>query len=807
LKRVWSLALALVWLAGCATGQAIKRGDAAAQQGDWDAAVAHYREAVGKDPDDVELKIKLERAVQTAGANHLNRARQLEEQDQLPGAAAEYKKAADIDPSSIVALAKYRELERRIRLAQEAARPPTRVETLRAQAAQSSAIPRLDPRALLPRLSFQNAAVRDVLRTISDLTRININPDRDADRLLSQPFTFEGSDMSVEEFLNQVLQANRLTYKVVNSNSIFVYEDSAAKRTQFEDQYIQPFYISYGDATEINQQLGQIIGGFQGLAIRPVITPNKTLNALTVKATAPMMEIISGLIASMDKPQPEVLIEAEILEVNRNFVRQLGLDLNEWALGFTFSPEVAPPLTSGTFPPVTPPPFNLNTVTGGISAADFYVTSPTALVRLLESNSDTKVLARPQIRGAAGQPAAIQLGDQIPIPTTVFSSFAAGGTNNVPTTSVQYTPVGINLLFTPRVTYNEDIVLDQLQLDKSALGANILVGGQIFPTINSRIAKTTLHLRDGESALIGGLFRDDERKTIQSFPGLSKIPGLNQIFGNSDSNVDQTDLVMVITPRIIRSHQLRTEDLSPRYVGTGTMVGTGQPGLLSEAALAGTAPSASPAPTVLPGSGPATDQQTSPTTSPTTPAPTSPAPSPSGTAAPAGGRAPGIVPIEAVPSTSASPGTAPGAPQNPVRVAISLPSATDGTVSSGSGPFTMPIQISNAKDVASVALAVTYTTGVLTSPVPAQGGTGAFMRQGNATPTFAQSGNPATGRVDMVVARPAGMPGASGDGLLGAISFVAGMPGTATVTLSGIVTTTSGQSVPVEFGSTRVVVK
>jgi general secretion pathway protein D len=811
LLRPAALLLALVLVAGCATGRAIRGGDAAAERGDWDSAVAFYRDAYSRAQNRVDLKIKLERATQNAAAFHMRRARDLEAQDQLPGAAAEYRKAADVDPTNVLAIAKYRELERRMREAAEASRPPARIDTLRTEAAQTSPIRRLDPRAPVPRMSFQNAAVRDLLKTVSDLTNINVTYDRGLEGQLSAPYSLDVTEMPLEDVLNQILSANQLTYKVINPRTIFVYQDTQQKRIQFDDQFIQHFYLSHADPAEVNQQITQMLAGLQP-AVRPVVAMNKTVNSLTIKATAPVMEVLASLIRSMDKPLPAVLIEAEILEVNRNFIRQLGLDLNQWALGFTFSPEVAPPLTSGTFPPASPPPFNLNTVSGGISAADLYATSPTALIRLLESNTDTKVLARPQILGRAGQSIQLRLGDQVPIPQTVFSSAGAGGVPNIPTTQVTYQAVGVNLLFTPKVTYQDEIILDQLTLEKSGLGPNLDIGGQTFPTIISRTAVSSLHLRDGESTLIAGLFRDDDRKTISSLPGLSKLPILGQIFGNTNRQIDQTDLVMIITPHIVRSHELNAADLRPLYIGTGSAIGLGTPQLLSEDALAGTSPAApaGAAPVTTPGTTPGAAPLQSPATNPPATSPGAPGAAPTGApggstggSAPAG-RAPGIVPIEAVPS--GAPGSAPAA--SPVRISIGPPpGGPGGTVAPGSGPFALPIQIANATDVANVTLTITYNPGVLTTPVAGQGGTGSFMRQGDVTPTFGQGVNPDTGRIDMGIARPGSAAGASGSGIIGAVSFVAGTPGTSPVNITGVVTTRSGQSVPVEFTSTTVVVK
>jgi len=164
----------LVLLAGCATGRAFRAGQNAAKRGDWDSAVAYYREALGHDPSRIDVKIALQRAMSIASAEHIKRARDLEGQDQLAGAIAEYKLAADLDPTNALAAAKANELERKQRERVEAARPPSVIERLRQEVRQSGAIPVLDPRIQLPAVRFPSASVKDILTSISQLTGINI---------------------------------------------------------------------------------------------------------------------------------------------------------------------------------------------------------------------------------------------------------------------------------------------------------------------------------------------------------------------------------------------------------------------------------------------------------------------------------------------------------------------------------------------------------------------------------------------------------------------------------------------------------
>ena len=161
----------------------------------------------------------------------------------------------------------------------------------------------------------------------------------------------------------------------------------------------------------------------------------------------------------------------------------------------------------------------------GISTADFYLTVPTAVVRFLESDSHTKQLAKPQLRGAEGQELTPNLGDQIPVVSTVFGAAAAGGFASIPQSSFTYKDVGVNIVMTPRVTYEGEIILD-LSVESSNLGASVSVAGQDVPSFGSRRVKTRLRLREGESNLLAGLLKDDQRKILTGFPGLIRVPGL-----------------------------------------------------------------------------------------------------------------------------------------------------------------------------------------------------------------------------------------------------------------------------------------
>ena len=149
---------------------------------------------------------------------------------------------------------------------------------------------------------------------------------------------------------------------------------------------------------------------------------------------------------------------------------------------------------------------------------------PTAFVRFLETDSRTKQLAKPQLRGAEGQELTLNLGEQIPVVSTVFGAAAAGGFANIPQSSFTYRDVGVNITMTPRVTYEGEIILD-LSVESSNLGGNISVAGQDVPSFGSRRVKTRLRLREGESNLLAGLLEGRPAQDLAGFPGLMRVPG------------------------------------------------------------------------------------------------------------------------------------------------------------------------------------------------------------------------------------------------------------------------------------------
>ena len=573
LVRVVALIALAALVAGCAAGRAYRRGDSAGRAGDWDTAVEHYRRAVQENPGRADFQIALERAMINASVRHLDEARLLEARGQIEEALREYRRASEYDPSTRQIAGKALEMERRIRDMAEATRTQPTIRQLQ-QAARQSPEPLLNPASRDPiDVVFNNASLRDIVNSMGMSTGINVTFERDYQ---DRSYSVQLRGVTFEQALNQILAANQFFYKVINERTIMVIPDNAQKRALYEEQVIRTFFVSHSDATEIAQILNGIIR-IPALAVAPQIVANKTNNTITVRATANVVAIIERVIEQNDNPKAEVIIDVQILEVNRSHAKQFGIDLSNFSIGGAFSPETDPRgTTAESAGTLTPQPFNLNTITRGISTADFYLSVPSAVVKFLEFDSETRLIAKPQLRGAEGQEINLNLGDQIPVPSTIFTPIAGGSANSQPLTSFNYKDVGVNVRVTPRVTFDGDIILDLL-VENSTRGQDVNVAGQNLPSFGSRRVQTRLRLRDGESNLLAGLLREDERRSLSGVPGLMRIPILRSLLAANDTEVRQTDIVMLLTPRIIRTQELSAQDVSPIFIGSQQSLGIGGP--------------------------------------------------------------------------------------------------------------------------------------------------------------------------------------------------------------------------------------
>lgn len=770
------LVIVALFAGGCAAGNAFRRGDEAARGGDWDAAVVHYREAVQADPDNPSYKIALERAMISASIGHLDKARLAEARGQLDEALREYRRASEYDPPNRMVAQKVLDLERTIRDQIEAAKRPS-PQQMRQAARAGAAPPLFNFSTIVQPMKFQQASLRDILNAIGEGTGINVTYEATyQDRV----YTVTMSDVTLEEALQQITQANQLFYKVMNQKTIMIIPDTATKRAQYEDQVVVTFPLSYGDPQEIQSSLQQVLRG-AGQQLQPVFAPNKTSNSIVVRGTTAMMAIVERLIDILDKPRAEIVIDVQILEVNKGRVRQYGLDLGSYSINAVFSPEadirgVVTPPTGGDQNgdnATLSRAFNANTITRGISANDFYLAVPSAVVRFLETDTETKVIAKPQLRGAEGSEIKMNLGEDVPVPSTTFTPLAQGGANFNPLTSFEYRPVGVSVQMTPRVSLEGDVQM-KLLLETSSIGPGTTIAGQELPSFNSRKVETDLRLREGESTLLAGLLQESERKVLSGLPWLLNLPIIKQLFSSNDEQIQQSDIVMLLTPRIVRTRELSPQDLGPVYIGTQTNLGlSGPPPLVSP--VAGGPPVPDAAPGAVAATGP--------------PSPAAQAPLPQ-TPAPPAGTTPGtITGAQPVGAPKPGPATTPAAGQ----VLMSVPGPE---FRLGGGPYLVPLSITGASQLSGITLTVSYNPAVLRLVNVQEG---SFMRTGGVTASFSQQADPAGGRVDIAIVRRADPTGVAGTGLLAGLLFEAVGSGPANLGVTGSATGPGGGAVNLQF--------
>jgi general secretion pathway protein D len=821
-------------IAACGS-RTFKRGEALAKQGDWDSAVAYYTKAVQGDPDRPEYKIALERAMQAASNVHMDKAKTLEAKGEIENAILEYKRATEFSPANTQAAQRRTDLERQLRDKLELERKPTRIDTMRERARRQSEGPVLNPTSRVPLgMRFvQGTAIQDILKFLADSTGINIIVEQGAQSVVTRSMTLNVEGLTLDQALNLIMTQNQLWYKVMNDRTILVIQDTAQKRQQYEEQIIQTFYISHADTQEMFNLLNQLMR-ITGMPIQPFVSANKTTNTITVRGTPNVVSILEKVIRANDRPRAEVIIDVQILEVSRERTKKLGLNLSQYNIGAIFSPESAPSGSTSDDEGEPAPAvgqFNLNTISQGVSTSDFYLTVPSAVVNFLASDTSTRLLAKPQLRGAEGADLELNLGDEVPVPSTTFGGVAAGGVQTVPISSFNYRTVGIVVKMNPRVTFDNEIVMN-IEVENSTLGADRTVAGQALPTFGTRKVKTRMRLREGESNLLAGLVREQDRRVLTGLPGLLRVPILKNIFGGIDDRIDQTDIVILLTPRIVRSHELTQENLNPIYIGSQINLGlTGPAPVIADPvepepapaqpqpqgaqpqgavpppvgpgiAPAAATPQASPTPTTTPGLSPVPPTtpnplQTQPVqTQPlqTQPTQTQPTQTPPGQT-PAAPTPPGQTPPTTPPST-----TPPG-PEAAAQVMISTPGPE---LRVGGGPYTVPISIVGASRLSLVSLSVTFNGATLRVRSVQEG---PFLRQGGASVSFTNQIDPAGGRVDLSLSRGADVTGASGTGLLAMLVMDATASGTSTLTVSGVATTPDGRTVPLTFAPASVTIK
>ena len=535
--------LCLILAAGCAT-TARDRARTAELAENFDEAVIEYTRALEERPDDRNLRRDLERARLRAAQYHQAEGLRLSGLGNYEDALVEYRIAAELDTANSDiqdALRETAELVTARRAVLRAGQTATEALIERTRFLPPEGL-ELPDEVLPDSLVFRDASTRDILTALGLFSDVNVVFDPDfVDRRTS--VDLRGARLSAA--LAAVTRATGSFYRVTAPRTVTVVPDTPAKRTEYEEEVVQTFYVSNADLEETVNMLRLVLD----LRRLSVVTAT---GALSIRDTPERVAAAARLIAAVDKAPPEVVIDVELLEVDRQRLRTYGL---QFATVTAEGPSTAG--VDGVLTADRAGGLSIDEL-GGLGVADVVVANlPGLFYRLLKRDQHTNTLANPHIRTSAGQTATAQFGDEVPIPVTQFTPFAAGGLQQQPVTSFQYRNVGVNIEITPYIHHEDEVSLELLIEVITVSG----VGYNDIPTFGERSITTTIRLRNGETNILAGLIRDDEREVLEGVPGLSDLPIIGRLFSRNRVETQETDIIVTLTPRIVRGLDLEEADL------------------------------------------------------------------------------------------------------------------------------------------------------------------------------------------------------------------------------------------------------
>ncbi len=529
------------------TSAALREARRAEERQDYDVAVVEYHPRAPSATQTTSTRAPASSAPSCAPSqDHFTRARRLSGTGRLEEAATEYKIAAELNPDNPVIAQELEQIQNQLRAKIAINRDgKTELEAL-VDRMKGQRLPGLDvPADPLPdELIFRDASNQVIIRALAQMAKVNVVFDP---AFRPSPISIEIRNQTFAEALQSITASTQTFYRVTAPRTITIIPDTPAKRREYEEDIVRTFYLSNADLKETMDLLRIVIdarriGAMQGT------------NAITITDTAERIEAAGRLISIIDKARPEVMTDVELLEVNRQKFTEYGLQFaSPGSAGINGVADVNKP--GLTFD-------DLRNLTG---SQIFMTQVPGVYYRLVKQDRTTRVLANPQLRSQVGYSAQAQFGDRVPVPVTTFSPIATGGVNQQPITSFNYENIGVNIDITPRTHMNNEVTLALTIQVTSISGTGF--GG--LPTFGNRLIKTTIRLKDGETNMLAGLIRDDERKIRDGIPGLSDIPGIGHLLGHSSNERQQTDVIVMLTPRIVRVLELTEEDLRGFQMGSG----------------------------------------------------------------------------------------------------------------------------------------------------------------------------------------------------------------------------------------------
>jgi len=602
----------VVLLTACAN-PALREAEDLGRSNQWPAALRVLDDALAKDPTDPRLRAAQVRAREQATARLILQIEAFRGAGRWDEAKALVSQLAAADPRHARLTALTTEIDRgrrqetqlvagrialkegRLERAEAVAReilaespqhPGARL--LASQVAQArpleTAVGELGPAFQKPvTLEFRDAPLRQVFEALSRSSGINFVFDKDV-RADTRVTVFL-RNVTMDEAMRVVLNTQQLDRKLLNESSVLIFPNTAAKQREHQELITRTLYLTNADVKQV-QAMVRTIAKVRDIHI------DERLNLLIVRDTPEVLRLVEKLVASVDLPEPEVMLEVEVMELATDRVDELGLKWPEQAsLGISDA--------NGAIP--------ASIFVGGRNPINFRasIANPIVVATLRGTTGNSNILANPKIRVRNRDKAKVHIGQKLPVFTTT-TNFT--GSTSV-AASVSYLDIGLKLDVEPTIQLDNDVII-KIGLEVSNLIRQVTgPGGTTAYEIGTRNTSTVLRLADGETQVLAGLINDEDRKAATGIPGLQNIPVLGRLFGTTTDTRNKTEVVLLITPRVVRN--LAVPDASLTRLASGT---DGSPGafssLLRREARVGVGPSSGAAPAAAPGAAPSVESPT-----------------------------------------------------------------------------------------------------------------------------------------------------------------------------------------------------
>lgn len=725
--------------AGCPKGnEQYKAGIKAENIQDYDSALQYYQKALASDPNNADFRIKFNQARFQASAFHLKKGQDLREKGDLQGAAAEFQRAGTIDPSSPAAEQELRRtLEQIKELAHKQDEQAAEGEDVGLAGSElASAPPELRPLSTAPISLTMVNDVKIIFDTIGKLAGVTVvyDPDFPARRI---PVSL--NNVTLQQAMDIVCMQSKTAWKPVTENIIFVFQDTTQKHKDYDEQLVETFYLAN---TVQAQDLTEIANGLRQVLNLTKVQQLNSQNAIIVRDTADKLAIARKLLKDIDKAKPEVIVQVEVLSASTDRLRDLGV-LPGQSAALTFAPPGTSTSSAASSSGSSSTPNSIPLKGFSFGSSDYNVTLPGATANFVLTDTTTKIIQNPEIRSIDGQPAKLNIGSRVPIATGSFQAGVGVGTTSVnPLVNTQFTyiDVGVNVNITPRVHPNHEVSL-KVQLEVSQVISTATIGGIQQPVIGQNKIEHDIRLREGEASILGGLFTKTDAKTVNGWPGLAQIPLMKYLFADNKADRSESDILIVLIPRIVRLPDWTRANLRPISSGVEQNIITRRE---SDIRVPKAAPP-TPAPTQQPGPGQQGPGQQPPMAA--VPAPGSPAPNQPGAANTQSAR------VRFDPTTL---NLAPGQ------------------------TATLGISVDNVVDLYSIPMILQYDPAVISVEDVQQG---TFLSSGNQEIAIVKRADKEHGQAMIAATRPPNTPGVTGSGTLLGVVVKALAPGNTNISI------------------------